>query len=175
MNGLVEGNASSNSSVISSCSRKDIGNESTAGSSEGSNGGDDNPVSSQNDSCDDSESSVEDEHADQNRVFQDEELEPNTVVGVVLKSMNGHDSETVQNPVIRHVEFDVSSVRDKNLGWWIVFETVVAQKRHRKSAVRVSVILVADFRFSFSGTCSLVPSSWADKLAESKDLLGWHF
>ena len=40
--------------------------------------GDDNPVSSQNDSCDDSESSVEDEHADQNRVLQDgllEELE----------------------------------------------------------------------------------------------------
>ena len=78
MNGLAEGNASSNSSVISYCSREDIGNESTAGSSDRSNGGDDNPASSQSDSCDDSKSPVEDEHADQNRVFQDgllEELE----------------------------------------------------------------------------------------------------
>ena len=31
-------------------------------------------------------------------------MKPNTVVAVVLKSMNGAvDSETVQNPVIRHV------------------------------------------------------------------------
>ncbi|XWS20217.1 hypothetical protein CRYUN_Cryun31cG0081000 [Craigia yunnanensis] len=137
MNGLAEGNASSNSSVIRCSSREDIGNESTAGSSDGSNGGDDNPVSSQSDSCDDSKSSVEDEHADQNRVFQDgllEELQPNTVVAVVLKSMNGVvDSETVQNPVIRHVEFDVNSMRDKNFDWWIVYETFVAPKKDIES------------------------------------------
>ncbi|XP_022715040.1 nuclear poly(A) polymerase 4-like isoform X2 [Durio zibethinus] len=105
MNGLTEGNASYNSSNISSCSREDIGNESTAGSSEVSNGVDDNPASSQSDLCDDSKSSLEDEHADQNRVFQDRllhELKPNTAIGVVRKSMNGVvDSETVQNPVIR--------------------------------------------------------------------------
>ncbi|XVF26859.1 hypothetical protein REPUB_Repub14bG0055700 [Reevesia pubescens] len=78
MNGLAEGNSSSNSSVISSCSCEDIGNESTAGSSEGSNGGDDNLASSQSVSCDDLKSSLEDDHADQDRVFQDgllEELE----------------------------------------------------------------------------------------------------
>ncbi|XWS12004.1 hypothetical protein CRYUN_Cryun37aG0053000 [Craigia yunnanensis] len=68
---IAEGNASSNSSNISSCSREDIGNESTAGCSEGSNGGDENPASSQSDSCDDLKSSLEDEHADQNRVIQD--------------------------------------------------------------------------------------------------------
>ncbi|XVF24893.1 hypothetical protein REPUB_Repub13aG0166900 [Reevesia pubescens] len=106
LNRLAEGNSSSNSSTDSSCSCEDIGNESTAGSCEGSNGGDDNPASSQSDLCDDSKSSLEDEHADQNRVFQDElleELEPNTVVGVVLASMDGDvGSETVQNPVIRH-------------------------------------------------------------------------
>ncbi|XVF86714.1 hypothetical protein PTKIN_Ptkin18bG0064000 [Pterospermum kingtungense] len=118
MNGLAEGNASSTPSVISSGSHEDVGNES-AGSSEVSNGGDDNPMSSQSDSCDDSKSSVDDEDADRNRVFQDglpEELEPNAVVGVVLKSMNGVvDSETVQNPVMRHVEFDINSVRDKRV------------------------------------------------------------
>ncbi|XP_007024323.2 PREDICTED: nuclear poly(A) polymerase 4 isoform X1 [Theobroma cacao] len=107
MNGVAEGNASSNSSTISSCSNEDIGNE----SSEGSNGGDNGsiegitiPASSQSDSCDaDSKSSLEDEHADHNRVFEDglqKELEPNAAVGVVLKSMNEADSETVQNTVI---------------------------------------------------------------------------
>ncbi|XVE88805.1 hypothetical protein DITRI_Ditri19aG0098200 [Diplodiscus trichospermus] len=101
MNGLGEGNASSNSSIISSCSREDIANKSTAGSCEGSNGGDDNPASSQSDSCDDSKSFLEYEHADHNSVFQDgllEEIEPNSSVGVVLKSKNVVDSETVQNP-----------------------------------------------------------------------------
>ncbi|KAE8728862.1 Nuclear poly(A) polymerase 4 [Hibiscus syriacus] len=39
MNGLDGANASSNSSSITSCSHEDIGNESSAGSSEGSNGG----------------------------------------------------------------------------------------------------------------------------------------
>ncbi|XP_052875543.1 nuclear poly(A) polymerase 4-like isoform X2 [Gossypium arboreum] len=105
MNRFAEVNTSSNSSGISSCSHEDIGNESTAGSSEGSNVGDDNPSSSQSDSSDDLKSSVEDDHADQNKVFQDgllKDLEPKTVVGVVLKSMNGVvDSESVQNPVIR--------------------------------------------------------------------------
>ncbi|OMO66508.1 hypothetical protein COLO4_30523 [Corchorus olitorius] len=126
MNAVAEGNSSSNSSVISSCSHEDIGNESTAGSSEGNNGGDDgsiegstNPVSSPSDSCDaDSKSSLEDEHADCNRVFQDGllELEPSAAVAAVLKSINGVDSENVQNPVLRHVGFDVNSMIDKNLG-----------------------------------------------------------
>lgn len=70
MNRFAEANTSSNSSGISSCSHEDIGNESTAGSSEGSNVGDDNPSSSQSDSSDDLKSYVEDEHADQNKVFQ---------------------------------------------------------------------------------------------------------
>ncbi|KAE8690476.1 Nuclear poly(A) polymerase 2 [Hibiscus syriacus] len=70
-NGFAGANASSNSSGISSCSHEDIGNESTAGSSEGSNGGYDNLLSSRSDSYDDLKSSVEDEHADKNRVLQD--------------------------------------------------------------------------------------------------------
>ncbi|KAL4308260.1 hypothetical protein GQ457_01G019320 [Hibiscus cannabinus] len=105
MNGLVGANASSNSSGISSCSHEVFRNESTAGSSVGSNGGYDNPSSSPSDSCDDLKSSVEDEHADRKKVFQDgllKELEANTVVGVVLKSMNGViNAEPVPNPVIR--------------------------------------------------------------------------
>ncbi|XP_021294021.1 nuclear poly(A) polymerase 4-like isoform X2 [Herrania umbratica] len=108
MNGVAEGNASSNSSVISSCSNEDIGNESSEGSNGGDNGsmeGSTNPASSQSDSCEaDSKSSLEVEHADHSRVFEDglqKELEPNAAVGVVLKSMNEVDSETVRNTVIR--------------------------------------------------------------------------
>ncbi|GMI63628.1 hypothetical protein HRI_000032100 [Hibiscus trionum] len=86
MHGLAEANASSNSS----------------GSSEGNIGGYDNPSSSPSD---DLKSCVEDEHADRKKVFQDgllKELEVNTVVGVVLKSMNGViDAESAPNPVIR--------------------------------------------------------------------------
>ncbi|EOY26945.1 Nucleic acid binding protein, putative isoform 2 [Theobroma cacao] len=107
MNGVAEGNASSNFSTISSCSNEDIGNESSEGSNGGDNGsieGSTIPASSRSDSCDaDSKSSLEDEHADHNRVFEDglqKELEPNAAVGVVLKSMNEADSETVQNTVI---------------------------------------------------------------------------
>ncbi|XVE52014.1 hypothetical protein DITRI_Ditri02bG0086600 [Diplodiscus trichospermus] len=120
-----------------------IGSISTAGSSEGSNQGYDNPATSRSDLCDDSKSSVEDEHTDQKRVFQDgflEEIEPNAMAAVVLKSMNGAvDSETVQNPVIRHVEFDVNSMRDENLDRWMVKPLLLRKKRPRKPAVRVSV------------------------------------
>ncbi|KAL4273325.1 hypothetical protein GQ457_13G014010 [Hibiscus cannabinus] len=105
VNGFAGANASSNSSGIVSCSHEDIGNESTAGSSEGSNGGYENPSCSQSDSCDDLNSYVEDEHANRKKAFQDgslKELEPNTMVGAVLKSMNGVvDAESAQNPLIR--------------------------------------------------------------------------
>ncbi|KAK6255550.1 hypothetical protein SCA6_016855 [Theobroma cacao] len=79
MNGAAEGNASSTSSVISSCSNEDIGNECPAGISEGSNGGDNgsvegstSPSSSQSDSNDaDLKSSLEDEHADHRNKVRD--------------------------------------------------------------------------------------------------------
>ncbi|KAK6289591.1 hypothetical protein POUND7_001132 [Theobroma cacao] len=84
LNGVAEENASSNSNVISSCSNEDIGNECTAGNN--------------------LKSSLEADHVVHNKDFEDglqKELVHNAAVGVVLKSTNGVESESVQNTMIR--------------------------------------------------------------------------
>ncbi|XP_044496904.1 nuclear poly(A) polymerase 4-like isoform X2 [Mangifera indica] len=109
---IVEVGSVSNSSVITSLTSDDVGNESVAGSTEGNNGstngsveGSNNLGSSQSDSCDaDSESLLENGNLDANGVFCNRlqgELEPSAGLGKVLQSMGGIDSETVQKPVIR--------------------------------------------------------------------------
>ncbi|XP_031255749.1 nuclear poly(A) polymerase 4-like [Pistacia vera] len=101
----------SNSSIITSLTSDDVGNESVAGSTEGNNGsidgsveGSNNLGSSQSDSCDaDSESLLENGNLDGNGVFRNRlqgELEPNAGLGEVLQSMGSIDSETVQKPVL---------------------------------------------------------------------------
>ncbi|EOY09584.1 Uncharacterized protein TCM_024999 [Theobroma cacao] len=79
LNGVAEENASSNSNVISSCSNEDIGNEYL-------------------------KSSLEADHVVHNKDFEDglqKELVHNAAVGVVLKSTNGVESESVQKTMIR--------------------------------------------------------------------------
>ncbi|KDP40853.1 hypothetical protein JCGZ_24852 [Jatropha curcas] len=113
---------SSNSSVITSLSSEvspceDIGNESMAGSSEGNYGngdgsveGSNNPGSSQSDSGDaDSECLLDNTCADGSGVFRDglpSELEPNSVVGMLLQPVGRVDSEAVQTSVLRHVSWN---------------------------------------------------------------------
>ncbi|WRX23224.1 hypothetical protein QQP08_015711, partial [Theobroma cacao] len=102
LNGVAEENASSNSNVISSCSNEDIGNECTAGNSEGTMeilimGAYKEVLTQHLLKVIHLKSSLEADHVVHNKDFEDglqKELVHNAAVGVVLKSTNGVESES---------------------------------------------------------------------------------